>query len=59
MELQQQQQQSIGVDGIENASARALMGKLINLLLSVMAVLLVLVSTVSGILMPFLKSQVR
>ena len=57
MELQQQQQ-SVSVEGLENASARALVGKLINLLLSVMAVLLVLVSALSGILMPFIKSQV-
>ncbi|XP_078489345.1 transmembrane and coiled-coil domains protein 1-like isoform X2 [Ciona intestinalis] len=57
MELQQQQ--LVSVDGLENATARALMGKLINLLLSVMAVLLVLVSTVSGLLKPLTKSPVR
>uniref|UniRef100_F6RQQ8 Uncharacterized protein n=1 Tax=Ciona intestinalis TaxID=7719 RepID=F6RQQ8_CIOIN len=57
MELQQQQ--LVSVDGLENATARALLGKLINLLLSVMAVLLVLVSTVSGLLKPLTKSPVR
>ena len=58
MELQQQQQ-SVSVEGLENASARALLGKLINLLLSVIAVLLVLVNALSGFLTPFIKSQVR
>lgn len=56
MELQHQQR--VSVEGLENASARALITKLINLLLSVMAVILVLVSTVSGLLMPFMRSQV-
>jgi len=54
----QQQQQSVSVEGLESASARALVGKLINLLLSVIAVLLVLVNALSGFLMPFIKSQV-
>uniref|UniRef100_H2YFK2 Uncharacterized protein n=1 Tax=Ciona savignyi TaxID=51511 RepID=H2YFK2_CIOSA len=58
MELQQQQQ-LVSVDGLENATARALLGKLINLLLSVMAVLLVLVSTVSGLLKPLTRSPIR
>ncbi|XP_076804462.1 transmembrane and coiled-coil domains protein 1-like isoform X2 [Clavelina lepadiformis] len=57
MELQHQQR--VSVEGLENASARALITKLINLLLSVMAVILVLVSTVSGLLMPFMRSQGR
>ncbi|XP_039249784.2 transmembrane and coiled-coil domain protein 3-like isoform X1 [Styela clava] len=61
MEVQQQHQhqQLVTMEGVENATARALLGKLINLLLSVLAVILVFVSTVSSIVMPFVRSQTR
>lgn len=61
MEVQQhhQTQQLVTMEGVENATARALLGKLINLLLSVLAVILVFVSTVSSIVMPFVRSQTR
>ncbi|KAL0185633.1 hypothetical protein M9458_017303, partial [Cirrhinus mrigala] len=48
MELQQQQQQVVQLEGLENATARTLIGKLINVLLALMAVLLVFVSTVAN-----------
>uniref|UniRef100_H0ZJX3 Transmembrane and coiled-coil domain family 1 n=1 Tax=Taeniopygia guttata TaxID=59729 RepID=H0ZJX3_TAEGU len=44
MELQQQQQQVVQLEGLENATARNLLGKFINILLAVMAVLLVFLS---------------
>ena len=40
MELQQQQQQVVQLEGLENGTAQNLLGKLINVLLTVMAVLL-------------------
>ncbi|XP_043979053.1 transmembrane and coiled-coil domains protein 1b isoform X1 [Gambusia affinis] len=57
MELQQQQQQV--VEGLENATARTLLGKLINILLAVMAVLLVFVSTVANCVVPLMKTRSR
>ncbi|XP_013397982.1 transmembrane and coiled-coil domains protein 1-like isoform X2 [Lingula anatina] len=59
MELQQQQQQLISMEGVENANARALITKLINVVLAVLAVILVLVSTIANLLMPFLTTKVR
>ncbi|XP_059505523.1 transmembrane and coiled-coil domains protein 1-like isoform X2 [Stegostoma tigrinum] len=55
MELQQQQQQVVQLEGLENGTARTLLGKLINVLLAVMAVLLVFVST----LVPLMKTRSR
>uniref|UniRef100_A0A4W5QUQ6 Transmembrane and coiled-coil domain family 1b n=1 Tax=Hucho hucho TaxID=62062 RepID=A0A4W5QUQ6_9TELE len=59
MELQQQQQQVVQLEGLENATARTLLGKLINVLLAVMAVLLVFVSTVANCVVPLMKTRSR
>nr|XP_051678758.1 transmembrane and coiled-coil domains protein 1-like [Oryctolagus cuniculus] len=60
MELQQQQQQQVvQLEGLENATARNLLGKLINILLAVMAVLLVFVSTVANCVVPLMKTRNR
>lgn len=59
MELQQQQQQVVQLEGLENATARNLLGKLINILLAVMAVLLVFVSTVANCVVPLMKTRNR
>ena len=59
MELQQQQQQTVQLEGLENATARTLLGKLINVLLAVMAVLLVFVSTVANCVVPLMKTRSR
>ncbi|XP_069822777.1 transmembrane and coiled-coil domains protein 1 isoform X2 [Dendropsophus ebraccatus] len=59
MELQQQQQQVVQLEGLENATARNLLGKLINILLALMAVLLVFVSTVANCVVPLLKTRGR
>jgi hypothetical protein len=59
MELQQQQQQVVQLEGLENATARTLLGKLINVLLAVMAVLLVFVSTVANCVVPLMKTRTR
>ncbi|XP_075618664.1 transmembrane and coiled-coil domains protein 1 isoform X1 [Balearica regulorum gibbericeps] len=59
MELQQQQQQVVQLEGLENATARNLLGKFINILLAVMAVLLVFVSTVSNCVVPLMKTRNR
>ncbi|XP_043089203.1 transmembrane and coiled-coil domains protein 1 isoform X2 [Puntigrus tetrazona] len=59
MELQQQQQQVVQLEGLENATARTLIGKLINVLLALMAVLLVFVSTVANCVVPLMKTRSR
>ncbi|XP_015740544.1 transmembrane and coiled-coil domains protein 2 isoform X4 [Coturnix japonica] len=59
MELQQQQQQVVQLEGLENATARNLLGKFINILLAVMAVLLVFVSTVANFITPLMKTRMR
>lgn len=59
MELQQQHQQVVQLEGLENATARTLLGKLINVLLAVMAVLLVFVSTVANCVVPLMKTRSR
>ncbi|KAM9475190.1 transmembrane and coiled-coil domains protein 1 isoform 3-T3 [Clarias gariepinus] len=59
MELQQQQQQVVQLEGLENATARALLGKVINILLALMAVLLVFVSTVANCIAPMMKTRSR
>ncbi|XP_058824709.1 transmembrane and coiled-coil domains protein 1 [Topomyia yanbarensis] len=53
------QQQYVTVEGIDNSNARAVVVKLINIVLTVLQVLLLLVATVAGIVMPFLKTRVR
>ncbi len=57
MELQQQQQQLISMEGIENSNFRALLTKLINVMLSLLAVVLIFVSTVASMLGPFLTTR--
>lgn len=59
MELQQQQQQLVQREGLENGTARTLLGKLINVLLAVIAVLLVFISTLTNCLVPLMKTRSR
>ncbi|KPP65972.1 transmembrane and coiled-coil domains protein 2-like [Scleropages formosus] len=59
LELQQQQQQVVQLEGVENANARALLGKLINVILAIMAVLLVFVSTLANFITPLMKTRER
>ncbi|XP_031423982.1 transmembrane and coiled-coil domains protein 2 [Clupea harengus] len=59
LELQQQQQQVVQLEGVENANARALLGKLINIILALMAVLLVFVSTMANFITPLMKTRTR
>lgn len=51
------QQQYVTVEGIDNSNARALVVKLINVVLTVLQVILLLTATAAGILMPFLKTR--
>ncbi|XP_022244236.1 LOW QUALITY PROTEIN: transmembrane and coiled-coil domains protein 2-like [Limulus polyphemus] len=61
MEHQQHQhfQQLVNLDSLENSNARAMVLKLINVLLTVLQVVLLLVATLGNILMPFLKTRFR
>lgn len=54
-----QQQQYVMLEGLDNSNARALVVKLINVLLTVLQVVLLLVATGAGIIMPFLRTRVR
>jgi len=51
------QQQYVTVEGIDNSNARALVVKLINVVLTILQVVLLLVATAAGIIMPFLKTR--
>ncbi|XP_049277867.1 transmembrane and coiled-coil domain protein 3 [Anopheles funestus] len=53
------QQQYVTVEGIYNSNARAVVVKLINVVLTVLQVILLLVATVAGIIVPFLKTRLR
>ncbi|XP_034938304.1 transmembrane and coiled-coil domains protein 2 isoform X8 [Chelonus insularis] len=58
MEHQQQQhQQYVTLEGLDNSNARALIVKLINVVLTVLQVVLLLVATIAGIMMPFLRTS--
>lgn len=58
MEHQQQQhQQYVTLEGLDNSNARALVVKLINVVLTVLQVILLLVATGAGIMMPFLRTR--
>ncbi|XP_029661538.1 transmembrane and coiled-coil domains protein 2 isoform X5 [Formica exsecta] len=58
MEHQQQQhQQYVTLEGLDNSNARALVVKLINVVLTVLQVILLLVATGAGIMMPFLRTS--
>lgn len=60
MEHQQQQhQQYVTLEGLDNSNARALVVKLINVVFIVLQVILLLVATGAGIMMPFLRTRVR
>ncbi|KAJ8931243.1 hypothetical protein NQ314_015870 [Rhamnusium bicolor] len=52
-----QQQQYVTLEGLDNSNARALVVKLINVLLTVLQVILLLVATGAGIIMPFLRTR--
>nr|CAH7755785.1 unnamed protein product [Callosobruchus chinensis] len=54
-----QQQQYVTLEGLDNSNARALVVKLINVLLTVLQVVLLLVATGAGIIMPFLRTRLR
>ncbi|XP_055380970.1 transmembrane and coiled-coil domains protein 2 [Condylostylus longicornis] len=53
------QQQYVTVEGIYSSNARALVVKLINVVLTILQVVLLLVATAAGIIMPFLKTRLR
>ncbi|XP_032369157.1 transmembrane and coiled-coil domains protein 1 isoform X2 [Etheostoma spectabile] len=53
------QQQVVQLEGLENATTWTLLGKLINVMLAVMAVILVFVSTVANCVMPLMKTYNR
>lgn len=58
MEHQQaQHQQYLTLEGLDNSNARALVVKLINIVLTILQVILLLVATAAGILMPFLRTR--
>lgn len=60
MEHQQaQHQQYLTLEGLDNSNARALVVKSINVVLTVLQVILLLVATAAGIMMPFLKTRLR
>ncbi|VEN35368.1 unnamed protein product [Callosobruchus maculatus] len=56
---QTKQQQYVTLEGLDNSNARALVVKLINVLLTVLQVVLLLVATGAGIIMPFLRTRLR
>lgn len=57
MELQNQHQQLISMEGVDSANAKVLLTKFINVLLAFLAVLLVFASSVSNIVGPILNSR--
>lgn len=57
MEHQAQHQQYLTLEGLDNSNARALVVKLINIVLTILQVILLLVATAAGILMPFLRTR--
>lgn len=57
MELQQQQ--GVQLEGVEGAAARTLLGRLINVLLALMALLLLFVSSLANCLLPLMRSRLR
>lgn len=59
IELQQQHQQLVTLEGIESSRARTLIFKLINVVLAVLQVILVLLSAVANILSPLLRTKLR
>ena len=57
MELQLQQQRLISMEGIENSTFRALVTKLINVVLALLAVILVFISTITNFASPFFTNR--
>ena len=57
MELQQQQQQLISMEGFDNSTVRVVVSKLINVTLALLAVILVLINTVVNLVGPFLNTR--
>ena len=57
MELQQQQQQILSMEGFENSTLRAVLTKLINVVLALLGVILLIVSAVPKLLGPFLTTR--
>lgn len=55
--LEHLSQQQFTVEGIDNSNARALVVKLINVVLTILQVVLLLTATAAGIVMPFLKTR--
>ncbi|GCB84901.1 hypothetical protein scyTo_0025545 [Scyliorhinus torazame] len=56
MRLEQQQQQG---ELLDNVNTRQLLGKSMNLLLIIFAVLLMLMSAISALILPFIKTRMR
>jgi DNA repair exonuclease SbcCD ATPase subunit len=50
-------QQLVNLDSLDNSNARALVLKMINVLLTILQVILLLVATVAGIITPFLQTR--
>ncbi|KAF0292438.1 Transmembrane and coiled-coil domains protein 1 [Amphibalanus amphitrite] len=60
MEHQQvEHQQLVNIEVIGNSQARALVVKLVNIVLTVLQVVLLIVATLANITMPFLRTRVR
>ncbi|XP_031846013.1 transmembrane and coiled-coil domain 2 protein Dmtn isoform X9 [Nomia melanderi] len=57
MEHQQQQHQYVSLEGVDSSNTRALDVKLVNVVLTVLQVILLLVATCAGIMMPFLRTS--
>jgi hypothetical protein len=57
MELQQQQQQLISMEGFDGSGVRVLLSKLINVVLALLAVILVLLHTGIHLVGPFLNTR--
>lgn len=53
----QQQHQYVSLEGVDSSNARALDVKLVNVVLTVLQVILLLVATCAGIMMPFLRTR--
>ncbi|XP_033126920.1 transmembrane and coiled-coil domains protein 2-like isoform X4 [Anneissia japonica] len=60
MELAQQQQQVITLEGYQyNANTRAIVYKVTNFVLAILAVVFLILSTLAGIVAPFFKTRTR
>ncbi|XP_069785263.1 transmembrane and coiled-coil domains protein 1-like [Narcine bancroftii] len=57
--LEHQQQQASQVEGLDSLSPRELLGKSMNLLLIAFAVVLMLMSTLSALVLPFISTRAR